>query len=218
MPKDEGKERKRIVVEEVSTKEAEMPEPKISEEGASTNAPFENESVLTEKEPESSKETPEFIPAKKSGSPALWIIIPGIFLLGALLGGIVFYQRGVNKGQTEPIPTETPSEVNPTPTPSAEVDLEKYSVSVLNGSGIPGEAGKAKDLLVTAGFKVGSTGNASTYDFTKTIIRAKEGVDAAYVTKLSETLGEVYVVGKNETLPESSKDEVQVVVGSSKAE
>lgn len=76
-----------------------------------------------------------------NGTNPLIIIIPGIFLLGALLGGIAFYQKGVSGGSEEPTPTPnydnaiTPA---PTSTPSSQVDLTKYQINVMNGSGTPG--------------------------------------------------------------------------------
>jgi len=87
----------------------------------------------------------------------------------------------------------------------------------LNGSGISGEAGKAKTLLTTAGFSIGSTGNAATYDYTKTIIKAKSNVDPAFVSALSSSLNKTYVTDTPQTLSDSSNDDVQVIIGSSKA-
>lgn len=168
----------------------------------------------------------DFIPLEKNsrGPNPLLIIIPGVLLLGALLGGIVFYRSSVdnqkNIKDTEltetPAPTEIAEDVVAISTPSATIDLSKYTVVILNGSGISGEAGKVKTILTAAEFKVGTTGNASTYDYTKTVVKAKSTVDATFVTKLIETLGKTYVVDKAQTLSDSSKDDVQVVVGTSK--
>jgi hypothetical protein len=87
---------------------------------------------------------------------------------------------------------------------------------VQNGSGIPGEAGKVKDLLTTAGFKVSSTGNATSYDFTKTVIKAKVDVPAAFLTQLTTALGKTYTLDSNQALATSSANAVIVIVGSSK--
>lgn len=158
-------------------------------------------------------------PSSKGLNP-LFIIIPGIFLLGGLLGGIVFYQSRIS-GNPSPtgLPSETPLGTpiaTSTPTPT-EVDVTKYNISILNGSGIKGEAGKAQALLEKGGFKISSTGNASNYGYTKTVIQAKSEVDKDFLTKLSETLGETYLVDtKTQALPSSSKDTVVVIVGTSK--
>lgn len=150
----------------------------------------------------------------------LIVIVPGLFLLGALLGGIYFYQRGLTLPPSEsPVPSvvETIATTAPVASPAAtNVDLTKYPVSVLNGSGITGEAGRLKTSLTAAGFTVSATGNATSNDFTKTIIKAKADVPEAFLTKLTETLGKTYELDKNQVLPASSSDMVQVVVGSTK--
>jgi len=197
------------------------PKEDILEEGISTSKPqvVEEKVVKDSREENTIKETMPKI--KKEKSPVFWIIIPGIFLLGAILGGIVFYQKGVNtiKVDESPLPTAT-SEASATPssTPSAKIDLSKYDVTVLNGSGIAGEAGKVKDLLTTAGFSVVSTGNASTYDYTKTIIKAKSTVEDTVIQELRDSLSKTYMIGDDQTLSSSSTMDIQVVVGSSKAE
>ena len=216
--KEEHKGMKRIVVEEVGVTESVSPEPEILPEAAKDVAPPEPERIVEEEVREVKRNTVEVEP-RKSPSIALWIIVPGIFLLGAILGGIVFYQKGVNKGE-EVNPTPTPvavSSTTPSPSPLSSADLTKYTISILNGSGIAGEAGKAKTLLTTAGFEVGTTGNAATYDYTKTIIKAKSSVDAGYISALSAALGKTYVVDTTQTLSDTSADTVQVIIGSSKA-
>ncbi len=226
--KGESNERRRMVVEEIKSDEvskeevkehAETVEPKILDEAAKDTITTEPENKVEEKKTDVVKET-SAREIKKSSLNVLWIIIPVIFLLGAILGGIVFYQRGVNYGQEgTTTPTSEPSPVPfTTSTPSASVDLTKYSISVFNGSGISGEAGKAKTLLTTAGFKVGSTANAATYDYTKTIIKAQSTVDAAFIAALSSALGKTYVVDSPQTLASSSADTIQVVIGSSKTQ
>lgn len=158
-----------------------------------------------------------------NGTNPLVIIIPGLFLLGALLGGIYFYQKEIS-GNAQPTSTPITSYDNEitapatTPTPStATLDLTKYPVNVMNGSGIVGQAGVVKTLLVTAGFTVSKTGNASSYDFTKTVIKAKTDVPAAFITQLSTALSKSYVLDTNQTLATSSADEVQIIIGSTKA-
>lgn len=165
----------------------------------------------------------EFGPHIKNpgGTNPLVIIIPGIFLLGALLGGIYFYQKGLNlPGAPAPTPmvSEAPAATTaPSASPSAVVDLSKYPINVLNGSGITGEAGKLKTSLTTAGFNVSGTGNATSTGFTKTVIKAKADVPAAFLIKLAETLKKTYELDVNQTLATSSTDTVQIVIGSSKA-
>lgn len=172
---------------------------------------------------ETQKPNTEFIPVRSNYGPSpLLIIIPGVLLLGALLGGVYFYEKSVNQAATAtPTPEETiaPSGTpQPSASPSAKLDLTKYPINVQNGSGIPGTAGSAKDVLTKAGFKVSSTGNADNYNYTDTIIKTKSDVPADFVSKLTTTLSGVYSVAKAQTLEASSSSEVVVIIGSSKAQ
>ncbi|MCX6704421.1 MAG: LytR C-terminal domain-containing protein [Candidatus Woesebacteria bacterium] len=217
MPNEEKSKRKRMVVEEVKSEETPKAEEASKKEEKAAEAVIEPK-ILDEaaKDTVSIEPQPE---SKKSPLIALWIIIPGIFLLGAILGGIVFYQRGVGSKEVAN-PTSTPSPAStpiPSASPSASVDLTKYTISIFNGSGIAGEAGKAKTMLVAAGFKVGSTANAATYDYTKTIIKAKTTVEASFVSALSAALGKSYIVDNPLKLASTSADSIQVVIGSSKS-
>jgi hypothetical protein len=231
MPED--KTRKRMVVEEVgvpaetaNTEPVEEIKEKVEElqtltqditQSAEKSAEVQEDLVKAAEEVVS----PETVEIKSSNSPnPLMIIIPGIFLLGALLGGIYFYQKGVSGVSPEATPTPnynntvTPS---PTSTPtSTQLDLTKYPINVMNGSGTPGQAGTVKDLLTGAGFKVSAAGNAASYDYTKTVIKVKADVPQEFVTKLSDTLSKNYVLDTKQALATSSADSVQVIVGSTK--
>ncbi|HKC04271.1 MAG TPA: LytR C-terminal domain-containing protein [Patescibacteria group bacterium] len=235
MPKDE-KDRKRMVVEEVPVEvvEDKMPLDEVKEkveelqditqdigESVEKSAEVQEEIVKAAEKVEPSVQQPEMRPLVSNKGPGVWIIlVPGILLLGALLGGIVFYQRSLQSG-SEPTPTASPATeatMAPSASPSAKLDLTKYPINVQNGSGIPGTASSAKDLLIKAGFKVSSAGNAATYDYTDTIIEVKSDVPADFISKLKTTLSGIYSLGTSKTLPDSSKDEVVVIVGSSKAQ
>lgn len=201
----------RMIVEEVVA-------PSILNDGAKVSSNEVPQPIQTQPQ----VQEPYFeVKKKKSCSPIFWIIIPGIFILGAILGGIVFYQRGVSPSQTATIITPTPiagATASPTVTPEPAIDLTKYTINIFNGSGTPGEAGRVKTLLTTTGFKTGTTANAATYDYTKTVIKAKSTVDSAFISALSATLGKNYVVEETTvTINNASPDNVQVVVGSLKA-
>jgi len=241
MPKD-AKARKRMVVEEVgaeenTTKIPVKPEvvekpvaegviaPQVEPEPKPGLQPAVEQIEKPEPEPKPEpllKPKPESVPEpeKSSGVNPLVMIIPGVLLLGALVGGIVFYQRGISPENA--ISTPTPNYANTaassSPTASATIDLTKYPINVMNGSGISGQAGAVKDLLVTAGFTISGTGNADSYDFTKTLIKAKVDVPAEFLTQLSEALSKSYILDINQSLATSSADEVEVIVGSTKTQ
>lgn len=245
-----SKERKRVVVEEVSpageiTKDAasdqvaapvEEIKEKVEElqtltegisESAEKQSEVQEEIAEAAEKVESAPETKptdvkDFAPlgSQKRGLNSFVILIPGILLLGVLLGGIYFYQKNINPpSEATPLSTLGPAESpSPSASPSATLNLSKYQIKIENGSGIPGTAGSVKSLLVKAGFKVGSTGNADNYDYTNTIIKVKSDVPQEFISKLTEVLSGSYKVGDSKTLPDSSKDKVVVIVGSSKAQ
>lgn len=171
--------------------------------------------------PTTEPQTPIPPPQPLKGPSPLFILIPGVLLLGALLGGIYFYQKGITQTSE---PTAIPQAVETaTPAPTADdtslqIDYDKYPIKVLNGSGIPGVASTGKDLLTKAGFSVSSTGNADNYKYTDTIIQAGADVPKAYLTKLSQSLAKSYKVAEVESPSGIAKDAVTVIIGSSKAE
>jgi hypothetical protein len=251
VPKKEEHDRRKLVVEEVETpvstevvsstelekeeikeesREEVAPEPQITDEAAKTEsmeAPSEEMEKEIHQEEKHLHNIHSGVPTPshtngKQGNPILWILIPGIFLLGGLLGGIVFYQKGINKGETQtptPVASASPeASISPSSTPLSKEELSKYPVRIENGSGVPGAAGDAEDILTKAGYKVASTGNASTYDYTDTIIQAKSDVPKSFVASLEETLSKTYSVGKTKTLDDVSTYDVIVIIGTSKAE
>lgn len=162
---------------------------------------------------------------KKSNFRNFFIIAFFAFLIGlASMAGISYFLSGDIKDLTKitfqketptPLPTKEPVS---TPTPE-EVDLSAYTITVLNGSGLTGEAAKAKTQLIEAGFKVGTVGNASSSDYTKTTIAAKKDVDPQYLNELIATLKKTYKVNSVvETSSASATSEVTVTLGSGKAE
>ena len=225
--KEEAATRHRMVVEEIDIPEntpkvvesdpPEKPQPDILDEGVkvSSQEVVEKGSMLGLRSDDADPQI------NKEKSPVFWILIPGLFILGAILGGVFFYQKGVNSTGTSPTPAPVASNVpatTPSPTPAAKIDVSKFDVAIFNGSGIAGEAGKVKTLLTVADFNVVSTANAATYDYKETIIKAKSTVDASVIQKVKDALSKNYVIGDNQTLAASSTTDIQIVVGSSKAE
>jgi hypothetical protein len=85
---------------------------------------------------------------------------------------------------------------------------------VLNGSGVKGAAGDASSLLKKAGYTVSSTGNADTFDYTKTVIKLKKS-RASLGTQLKKDLSANYTVDPTlQTLAESATVDAIVIVGS----
>jgi len=164
------------------------------------------------------KETTE----KKKGSgffKVFLIILTVLSLAAVIVGGIFYYQKNI-AGESKEEAEETQKTEEPTATPTekpkeeVKVDYSKYSLQILNGSGVPGEAGKAKDLLTDLEFDSVLTGNASNYDFEKTIVALKEGIPSQVFTDVKKLLGNTYdLESKSDLLEDSSKYDVVITVG-----
>ncbi len=151
-----------------------------------------------------------------------FLITFGVTMILLLLaGGVYVYLKGIG-GQQERVP-ETTSTPPPSETPSATPisgststprPLSSYGISILNGSGKIGAATTAKNLLVKAGFKVASTGNAENFNFETTLIQAKANVNSDVVDKIKESLSASFKPQIGETLDTADKFDIIITVGS----
>lgn len=173
------------------------------------------------------------IASESSGKPKAKFIITIIavvaVLTGIAVGGVIIYQNAVtSKPTTSPTPTDLPTEVTPSPaaesTSSAqtetdqpvetgEFDPAEISVQILNGSGVPGAAGKVADLIKAADFTDIKTGNASAYDYKETEISVKAG-QSALLKALSTAISDSYTVGAtDDQLDADSSYDAVIIVG-----
>ena len=74
-----------------------------------------------------------------------------------------------------------------------------------------------QEILEKEGFKVSQTGNADNYDYSDTVIQAKDNIEKTFLEKLKTLVAKSYSVGKNEKLSASDSSEIVVIVGSKKA-
>lgn len=141
------------------------------------------------------------------------------FLLGlAFFAGI--YYAVSNKGEKALFPKDQVSEVTQEPetTPTEKpVDLTKYNIRVLNGTGTSGVAARVRGELESAGFKVGSVGNADRDDYEETEIATNTKVEKEYTDKLREFLSKSYKVGAVSEQATGAAD-VTVTIGSASGE
>ncbi|MDP1743578.1 MAG: LytR C-terminal domain-containing protein [Candidatus Amesbacteria bacterium] len=82
-----------------------------------------------------------------------------------------------------PIPTPTPAPV------AALINWALYSVEILNGSGVPGEASKIETMIRKAGFTNVTIGN--TTKISKSIMIVRPGLPQEVRIKLTEILGPI---------------------------
>ena len=165
---------------------------------------------------------PEAVEKKKN--PVLYFLIISFvaFVTGiAFMAGIYYAMPDKNffampnvpalPGGAQPTATTAPS-APATATPVATVKNSDYTISVLNGSGIRGEAAKARAALEEDGFTVGTVGNADSSDVVKTQIVYKKTVSADAITKLKAVLGKTYSLEKETQLPTAATQATDIVV------
>lgn len=177
--------------------------------------------------PESTSIPPQDLePQKKS---KLWIILVILFVVIATVGGGLYYFRtkaveevakeDKTNASLNPTPSQTPVVIESSPaseSATVKIDLSKYKIQVLNGSGVKGEASKVKDILEKEQFVVQDIDNADSPNYEKTIVRAKKDVQKEYLDTLKKLLGKTYILDLEEDLEESASVDVIVIIGSSK--
>lgn len=158
---------------------------------------------------------------KPSGKSFLWIVGAILFILLVVGGAWMYFSNNPKKVEkkitTETLMKPTTANVQPTVIATEEAKLDKYSIKILNGSGIPGEASSLQEVLEKEGFKVSETGNADNYDYTDTVVQAKDNIEKTFLEKLKNLIGKSYTLDKDESLSASDSSDVIVVVGSKKA-
>lgn len=178
------------------------------------------------KTPDQSKSTGEGIDRDKM---PFWVMflafLVGLSLGAGLIGGIFYFKSHVDKlnslsGTPSPKPVlslaPAPLESNTassSASPVSKPDLSQYTVQVLNGSGIKGEAAKVEALLKEAGFTNIKTGNASRYDYEETEVSLKKGVETALMETITKAL-EGYSI--KELTTSSPIYDILITVGSKK--
>lgn len=156
----------------------------------------------------------------------LMALIVGIVIVMLLVGGLLVSQRAQGDRDSGEIltgdqPIATPSVVVASPSPEstqsaepnpAEIDLTTISVQVLNGSGVPGLAGKVADVLTEAGIEDVETGNAANYNFETTVIQVKSDQAGLY-SRLEALLRDTYQVEAGDAVSERSEFDAIITVG-----
>ena len=175
-----------------------------------------------------SEPTPAEAPESCKPSPFRCMVLPffaGLLLGGLVVGGIFYWKSKVEDETAE----ETPQPVftsTPEPTPGEgekeestskeeeKVDLSKYKLQALNGTGGVGVAKAVKDKLEAAGFKEVKTGNSDTFGFKETEISLKKDTPDAVYQAIKKALEDKYsLLKKDEAVDTKSGFDVLIVVG-----
>lgn len=93
------------------------------------------------------------------------------------------------------------------------LDRSKISISIENGSGLEGTAGKASDFLKGKGYNIVSTANADSYNYKGTTIKVKNSTNA-YLNLLKKDLSEKYTISNTSSdLSQDSTVDALVIIG-----
>ena len=93
------------------------------------------------------------------------------------------------------------------------LERNKISISVENGSGIEGTAGKASDFLKEKGYSIVSTANANNYNYKGTTIKVKSSTNA-YLDLLKKDLSEKYTVSNTSSdLSQDFTADALIIIG-----
>ncbi len=155
--------------------------------------------------------------AGKTGMPTLsWpknlsllrhLPLLGAMVVGFVLGWIVLSALTGSRGvlpRTTLIPIATPPTPVPPPagnppppaptlpTPAPAVKKADLKISVLNGTTIPGEAGRVATKVTALGYKVSGTGNAEKQTYTTTLLSVNKKFSPESVSELKALLEGIY--------------------------
>jgi len=122
------------------------------------------------------------------------LVVAVLLLVGALLGSGLLEWGDRRQAQ----PANPGTEVRGAPSTRGE-ELERVSVEVLNGAGVPGAAARVSDRLRDMGFDVKTFGNAPNYDHGQSVLLDRSGRDWA-VRSLADSLGGIAI--RSEAAPE----------------
>jgi len=152
---------------------------------------------------------------RKSNKGKNIILFLVVFLLVAIVSALFyFFSTGVLKfeekeNEQEVAPTEVPTA---TPVP-VDFDKAKFSIQVLNGSGVSGAAGSMETFLEELGYENIEIGNADNSDYQNITIQIKRDFED-FVEIISKDLSDSYTVDKDyEILDEDSKYDAVIIVG-----
>lgn len=183
--------------------------------------------------------TPTFTPAPRKINKRFIYLVLAIIVLGLLFLSYKLFGSKNNSNistsiQTTPVqtPTDTPTptievsptETNTTPTPTPKptinpidktsgLDRSKLSVTIENGSGEAGVAGKASDILKNLGYNVTGTQNADNFNYQNVSIQIKSS-QKDYLALLQKDLGFSYTVGSaSSDLSDGFSSDALVIIG-----
>jgi len=165
---------------------------------------------------------PQFPSAQPENKKSKLGFILGPIALIIVIGVVYFVSRQATEKvykNFKPIePDLTAITASPTQPPAqVTVDPKQYTVSILNGSGITGQAGEIKKLLEDKGFVVNSVGNADKEDYTQMQIAAKKEVTKPFISEIKNALSKAYTIReKVDELKSDASEDIEIITAPAK--
>lgn len=164
-------------------------------------------------------------PQSKGKFGKIIIAVVGVMIIVAIGGWFILNNNsGTGEPNSSPTPGTgglsafpTPQEtVSPSPTPTASskpVAKSEVKIDVLNGTGVPGEAGYLKKQLEDIDFSDITAGNADTQDATETTVTYSRDLSTAISDEITAKLKELYETVKTKKATISGGFDVSIVTG-----
>lgn len=144
----------------------------------------------------------------------LLVVLGFLIVLTMLMGGLIYFQQMRSQGSNNA--PEASQAVTPTPTPlPKEVAKTDLKVSIENGTGTAGQAGKVKDLLSGIGYSTITTGNAESNDHDKTEITFSSQVSATQQQEIKNLLLATFTAVTTK-VDNQATDDITIITGSEK--
>lgn len=129
--------------------------------------------------------------SSNTGRKVLFLVVIMIIIAVIVLAGLYFLGQSRLKNfsfaPARPTPTQAPVTPTTQPTPTPKLLRKDLSITVLNGSGTKGAASVMADYLTGLGYTVAKTGNADSFDYTKTTVQVAKD-KSQYLSMLKDDL------------------------------
>jgi hypothetical protein len=162
-------------------------------------------------------------PEGKSKTMKIIIAVVGVIIIMAVGGWFVLGNNSGGGASASPTPgnglsafptpstTEAPT-TSPTPT-AAPVNKSEVKIEVLNGTGVPGEAGFLQKALEGLGFEEITAGNADSQDETETVATYSRDLSPVIADEITEKLEELYTTVRTRRATISGGYDVSITTG-----
>lgn len=154
----------------------------------------------------------EEVPPQPKKNKKLFLILPIALIL--IVAGIylLLSSRPQPTSELTPSPSEPAVVIVESPSPEPDVDLTEYSLQVLNGGGVAGQASVVQGLLEDSGFETIETGNADNFEYTATEVSLKSDLPAGVRSAIESALTG-YDLEFQADLDEDSEYDIVIIIG-----